>query len=149
MKLDSKGYTMIKQHEGLRLKPYLCSAKVPTIGFGNTQYENGLKVTLLDPAITLPRANELFMFYVDRFASQVFKLIKKTVTQNQFNALVSLAYNIGIGAFEKSTLLKLVNENPNNELIRNEFMKWNKANKKVIVGLTNRRKVESDLYFTK
>ena len=67
----------------------------------------------------------------------------------QFDALVSFAYNVGVGNFAKSTLLKKVNANPNDPTIRSEFEKWNKANGRVLKGLVTRRKEEADLYFTK
>ena len=149
MELNNKGYDIIKQFEGLSLKPYLCSAKVPTIGYGNTYYPNGTKVTMNDKPITKEKADELLSFIADKFAVKVDLLIKTTVSQNQFNALVSFAYNIGITAFGNSTLLKLVNRNANDGNIVKEFLKWNKAGGKIIQGLTNRRIKESSLYFTK
>ena len=147
MKLNNKGYKLICQFEGLRLKPYLCSAKIPTIGYGNTYYPNGEKVTLLDKAITENEAFEMFKIIADKYAQRVSEMVKKELNQNQFNSLVSFAYNVGTGNFSTSTLLKKINVNPNDLTIRNEFAKWNKANKKVIDGLTKRRKAESDLYF--
>ena len=149
MKLDKKGCDLIKEFEGLRLKPYLCSANVPTIGYGNTFYENGTKVKLTDAPITKERAETLFKSLADRFSVRVLPLIKKPVTQNQFNALVSFAYNVGVTALSNSTLLRLVNNNPNDANIAKEFLKWNKAGGKVVNGLTNRRIKESALYFTK
>ena len=148
MRLDQKGYDLIKSFEGLSLKPYKCSAGVPTIGYGSTYYENGIKVQMSDAPITGARAEILLKNVADRFAQKVANLIKKPVTQNQFNALVSFAFNVGSGALASSTLLKLVNENPNNALISKEFLKWNKANGKTIQGLTNRRKKESALFFS-
>ena len=147
MKLNNKGYKLICQFEGLRLKPYLCSAKIPTIGYGNTYYPNGEKVTLLDKSITEIQAFEMFKVIADKYAKRVSEMVKKELNQNQFNSLVSFAYNVGTGNFSTSTLLKKINVNPNDLTIRNEFAKWNKANKKVIDGLTKRRKAESDLYF--
>ena len=148
MKLNKEGYDLIKLFEGLSLKPYLCSAKVPTIGYGNTFYENNKKVLMSDPAITKERADELLKFNADRFAHKVVNLVKKPITQNQFNALTSFAYNFGSGALASSTLLKKINVNPNDLTIRNEFLRWNKANGVALKGLTNRRIKEADLYFT-
>ena len=151
MKLNQQGYDLITQFEGLSLVPYLDSVKIPTIGYGNTYYPNGLtsiKVTMKDPKITKQYALEMFKITADTFALRVIKRVTKKITQNQFNALVSFAYNVGIGAFEKSTLLKKVNINPNDLSVKSEFMKWNKAGGKVITGLTNRRKKEADVYFS-
>lgn len=148
MKLNKEGYDLIKLFEGLRLKPYLCSAKVPSIGFGSTFYENNKKVLMSDPAITKQRAEELLQLSADRFARKVMNLVKKPITQNQLNALTSFAYNLGSGALASSTLLKKINVNPNDLTIRNEFLRWNKANGVALKGLTNRRIKEADLYFT-
>jgi lysozyme len=147
MKLNSEGYKLITKHEGLVLKPYLCPAKVPTIGYGNTYYEDGKKVTLLDKPITKERAFEMFKEIADRFAKAVSQSVTSDINQNQFNALVSFAYNVGVANFKKSTLLKLVNANPNDPNIKNEFMKWKKANGVVLNGLIKRRNDESNYYF--
>ena len=157
MKLNEEGYQMIMNFEGLSLKPYLCSAGVPTIGYGNTYYPNGKKVTLKDKPITKEYAIEIFKFIADLFAKDVNNLLKTTVTQNQFNALVSFAYNVGsdIDADDipeglgDSTLLKKVNKNPNDLSIMAEFLKWVRSNGKVSNGLVKRRKLEAKLYFTK
>jgi lysozyme len=148
MKLNNSGYLIITEFEGFSAKPYLCSAKVPTIGFGNTYYTNGTKVTLLDKPITRVQAFEMFKHIADKFASKVSKLVTSPLNQNQFNALVSLAYNIGIAAFTNSTLLKKVNINHNDKSIELEFLKWNKVNKKEVAGLTRRRNYEADIYFS-
>ena len=157
MRLNEKGYQIIMEFEGLSLKPYLCSSSVPTIGYGNTFYPNGKKVTMRDKPITKEYAIEIFKFIADLFAKDVNNLLKTTVTQNQFNALVSFAYNVGsdIDADDipeglgDSTLLKKVNKNPNDLSIMAEFLKWNKSNGKVSNGLVKRRKLEAKLYFTK
>ena len=147
MILDNKGYLFITKHEGLRLKPYLCPAKIPTIGYGNTYYLDGKRVTLLDKDITKQQAFEMFKEIANRFAKRVDILVTSNINQNQFNALVSFAYNVGTGNFTSSTLLKKVNKNPNDLTIKAEFLRWNKAGGKVINGLTNRRIEEADLYF--
>ena len=147
MKLSENGYKLICEFEGLKLNPYLCSAKVPTIGYGNTYYPDGKKVTLLDKAITKEYAFEIFKDIADKFARRVNERLKKPVTQNQFDSLVSFTYNVGTGAFSTSTLLKKVNVNPNDVTIRNEFMKWTRAGGKVVQGLVNRRQKEADTYF--
>ena len=138
---------LLHKYEGLVLDAYLCPAKVPTIGYGNTFYEDGSKVKMGDK-ITKERAIELFENVLENnFASQIKRLIKSRVTNNQFSALVSFAYNVGVGNLKRSTLLKLVNSNPNDPAIRNQFMRWNRAGGKVLLGLTRRRESEADLYF--
>jgi len=148
MILDNKGYLFITKHEGLSLKPYLCPAKIPTIGYGNTYYSDGKRVTLLDKDITKQQAFEMFKEIANRFGKRVDELVITELTQNQFNALVSFAYNVGTGNFSSSTLLKKINKNPNDLTLKAEFLRWNKAGGKVINGLTNRRNEEADLYFS-
>lgn len=148
MKLNSDGYRLITKFEGFSAKPYLCSAKVPTIGYGNTYYTNGKKVTLLDKPITETEAFEMFKTIADRFADKVSKLVTYPINQNQFNSLVSICYNIGVSAFQLSTLLKMVNENANNPKIKDQFLRWNKAGGKVVRGLTLRRNEEAFIYFS-
>ena len=148
MKLDANGYKLIQGFEGLSLVPYLCSAKVATIGWGNVFYPSGIKVTMQDKPISLATASWMFRTIADRFAVDVDKLIKANINQNQFNAIASLAYNIGIAGLAKSTLLKKVNINPSDPTIATEFAKWNKSGGKVVNGLTKRRAVEAKLYFS-
>ena len=148
MILDNKGYLLITKFEGLSLKPYLCSAKIPTIGYGNTYYPDGKRVILLDKDITKQQAFDMFKEVANRFAKRVDELVTSNINQNQFNALVSFAYNVGTGNFSSSTLLKKVNRNPDDLTIKNEFLKWNKAGGKVLNGLTNRRNEEAILYFS-
>lgn len=148
MKLNSEGYRLITKFEGFSAKPYLCSAKVPTIGYGNCYYTNGKKVTLLDKPITETEAFEMFKTIADRFADKVSKLVTYPINQNQFNSLVSICYNIGVSAFQLSTLLKMVNENANNPKIKDQFLRWNKAGGKVVRGLTLRRNEEAFIYFS-
>ena len=149
MKLSDKGYDLIKRFEGYSDRPYKCPANISTIGYGNTYYPNGTKVKITDPKITREYANEILAHTADEFAADVLKLVKSKISVNQLNALTAFAYNVGMGNFQKSTLLKLVNINPNDAMIAKEFLKWNKAAGKELKGLTNRRIAESALYFTK
>jgi len=138
--------SIIRKHEGLKLNAYLCPAGVWTIGWGNTFYENGSKVKQGD-VITRERADALLLMIVNRFKNEMRPLITKPLTVNQESALVSFVYNVGVNALRHSTLLKKVNANPSDPTIRDEFMKWNKANGAVLPGLTNRRRDEANLYY--
>ena len=148
MKISNKGLELIKTFEGLSLKPYLDAVNIPTIGFGNTFYENMKKVTLQDETITEERADSLFNFLVTtNFVNVVNRLVIVDINQNQFDALVSFVYNLGSGNFEKSTLLKKVNQE---DFIGAslEFEKWNRASGKVLNGLTKRRLAEKELFLS-
>jgi lysozyme len=146
MKLNKAGADLIKEFEGCKLKAYQCSAKKWTIGYGNTFYEDG-KPVLPGHAITQEKANQLFEIIANDFSAKVAKLVTANVSENQFGALVSFAYNCGIANLQKSTLLRKVNANHNDPTIRAEFLKWNKAGGKVLAGLTRRREAEANLYF--
>ncbi len=146
MKLNKAGADLIKSFEGLKLNAYKCSANKETIGYGNTFYEDGTPVKMGD-TITKERAESLFELISDSFAAKVKPVVTSAVNENQFAALVSFAYNCGIGNLKSSTLLRKVNANPNDTTIRAEFLKWNKASGKVLAGLTRRREAEANLYF--
>jgi lysozyme len=151
----SKGTTIIRKFEGLKLTAYECPASLPlpkekkfwTIGYGSTFYENGSKVQQGDK-ITLDRADRLLFEMVNRFELSVKGLVKSIINDNQLGALTSFAFNVGVSALNKSTLLKKVNANPNDPTIRNEFMRWTKAGGKVLKGLVTRREAEANLYFS-
>jgi lysozyme len=147
-KLSQKGLELIKQFEGLKLKPYLCPASIATIGYGNTYYPNGQKVKLTDPAITQEKADELLKFLLVSYEKAVDSFCHDDISQGNFDALTSFAYNLGTNALQKSTLIKKVNANPKDVTIADEFLKWNKANGRVLVGLTKRRQAEANLYFS-
>ena len=145
-KISDAGLNFIANHEGLVLNAYLCPAKVPTIGYGTTRYPNSSKVQLGDK-ITKDDALELLKFDVWKFELSVDTMTTDKVNQNQFDALVSFAYNLGSDALKKSTLLKVVNDNPNDLRIKKEFQKWIYAGGKKMGGLIKRRQDESNLYF--
>lgn len=147
MKTGQKGLKLIKEFEGFRSKPYLCSANVPTIGYGATYYPGGKKVTLNDQPITEEYAVQLLSVMLDTFEKAVDSFCRDDINQDQFDALVSFAYNLGTGNLKSSTLLKKVNANPNDPTIRDEFMKWVNAGGKKLPGLVRRRQAEADLYF--
>jgi len=145
--VSTKGLDLIKKYEGFRSKPYLCPAKVPTIGYGATYYPNGTKVKLTDKAIDKEYATTLLITMLNTYEKAVDSYTTDNITQNQFDALVSLAYNIGVGNLKSSTLLKKVNNNPKDLAIQKEFMKWVNAGGKKLEGLIKRRTEEANLYF--
>ena len=148
-KTGNAGIEMIKTFEGFRSAPYKCPAGIPTIGYGATFYPNGKKVTMADKAITEAEAVELLKHMLVSFEKYVDSYCRDDINQNQFDALVSFAYNLGPANLKSSTLLKKVNANPEDETITAEFMKWVKAGGKTLKGLVRRRAAESQLYFKK
>jgi lysozyme len=148
MKTANNGIELIKKYEGFMSNPYKCPAGVPTIGYGATYYPNGERVKMNDNAISEYDAELLLKSMIQSYEAAVNRYVQVTLTQNQFDALVSFAYNLGNGALQKSTLLKRVNENPSNPDITNQFNKWVKAGGKTLSGLVKRRKEEAELYFS-
>jgi lysozyme len=146
-KISNLGLELIKKYEGFKAKAYLCPAKVITIGYGSTYYEDGTKVKLTDSPITQERATELLEALLVSYERSVDSYCVDTINQYQFDALCSFAYNCGVGNLKSSTLLKKVNKNPNDPTIKDEFLKWNKGGGKVLSGLTKRRIEEAQLYF--
>lgn len=149
---DLSGQKFLAIAEGTKYRAYLDSVGVWTIGRGITEYEDGTKVKRGD-SVTVEREITLFNNTVKKYVANVNKKVTSNVNQNQFNALVSICYNIGIAGFNGSTLLKKVNRNPNDPTIRSAFASWKfgtvNGKKQVIKGLVNRRKSEADLYFSK
>jgi lysozyme len=143
--INKAGIDLIKSFEGLKLLPYLCSAKVPTIGYGTTFYEDGRKVSLQDPQITEARAEQLLATHLGAFAAKVEKMVSVPMTDNQFAALCSFAYNCGPANLASSTLLKKMNAQDYAGAAQ-EFEKWNKAGGKALTGLTRRRQAEKALF---
>lgn len=149
---DNDCFEFIKNREGLRLKAYRDSAGIWTIGYGSIIYEDQTPVKKGD-IITQQTADKLIEKEISSKSAKVNAALGNVpVNQNQFNALVSFAYNVGTGALLSSTLLKRVRANPADPKIRSAFMMWNKAhvNGKLVAikGLTKRRAAEADLYFT-
>lgn len=140
MKINKKGIEMIKHFESLRLKSYLDTGGVWTIGYGSTGSE--IKEGLV---WTEEQAERRFIEDLAAFESGVEKLLKVNINENQFSALVSFAYNVGLNALKKSTLLKKLNSN-DFDGAANEFLRWNKDNGKIIKGLTRRREAEKKLF---
>lgn len=140
---------LIKEFEGLRLNAYLDSAGVPTIGYGLTTDALDGVVVRLGMVITKKEADEYFDRAIEVFANGIWEYFKVQPTENQFGAFVSLAYNIGIGAFSRSTALKRFN---NGDITgAAEAIKWwNKATvkgkKTILKGLVRRRAAEVDLF---
>lgn len=148
MIVSKNGLDLIKQFESFKSKPYLCPSQKATIGFGSTYYPDGKKVTLQDKEITEQKAFEILEYIANKdFGSNINKVVKVKLNQNQFDALVSFAYNLGNGNLQQSTLLKKVNSN---DFIgaSNEFEKWNKSSGKVLSGLTKRRTAEKELFLS-
>ena len=144
---SAQGLAIIKKHEGLRLSSYLCPAGVPTIGYGNTRYPDGRKVVLGEKLSSEKEATQLLLASLESFEAAVNRHLPN-LNQCQFDSLVSFTYNVGTGAFIKSTLLKKAKVNAADPSIVDEFQKWVRGGGKVLPGLVTRRREEANLYFS-
>lgn len=144
MKISAEGLQLIKDSEGLRLKAYRCSAGVWTIGYGTTS-ATGLIDIKPDTTITKAQAEKLLLKSLKAYEDCVNECVKVELKQSQYDALVCFCYNIGCGAFKKSTLLKKLNKG-DYSAVPSELMKWTKAGGKNVAGLVNRRTKEAALW---
>lgn len=150
--ISEKGLAIIKQFEGLVLHAYKDVVGVTTIGWGTTRYESGQPVRMGE-VITKVRAEQLLKFEATAKSFAIAEALGKVaLNQNQFDAVVSLAYNIGVAGFVGSTILRRIKANTTDPAIRDAFMMWikgPKSGKKVVLSaLVDRRKKEADLYFS-
>jgi len=137
---------VIKEFEGYSSKPYLCPANIPTIGYGNTMYSNGERVTMDDPEIDQSEAEKMLLDTIKTVEKQVKNVLEVKLKAHQLAALISFTYNVGIGNFSNSTLLAWVNSNPDFTRIPEQFRRWNKGGGKVLNGLIRRREAEIELW---
>lgn len=144
MHVSPSGVDLICNFEGLRLKAYDDGVGVWTIGFGTTKYPNGIRVKKGDTC-TLGQAKAYMQNDLKSFEQTVNNTVKVPLNQNQFDALVSLAYNIGSTAFKNSTLVRQLNEG-NYKAAANQFNVWVNAGGKRMQGLVNRRAAERTLF---
>ena len=142
MIIDTDEYQLIKKFEGFKSSPYQCSAGRWTIGYGTTIYPLGA-VQSKDRKISKVEAHTLLHEHVRE--SILPHLTGLTLNNNQREALISFIYNIGSSAFKTSTLRKKLVKH-DYKGASNEFLRWNKANGKVLAGLTKRRKAEKELF---
>ena len=139
MNISQKGINLIKEFEGCRLEPYLCAANVLTIGYGHT------KDVVENMSITEDTAESMLKDDLKQFEGDVLRLVNVPLSQNQFDALVSWTFKLGAGNLQSSTLLKVLNQRKYDE-VPEQIKRWNKANGKVLEGLTRRREAEALLF---
>lgn len=145
LELSTQGLQSIGRLEGCKLQAYKDSAGIATIGYGNTYLLDGSRVSMSTPPITENEALVLLKHATSYICTEVNYLVKVPLNQSQFDALVSLVYNIGVGAFTSSTLLKLLNAGDFNGAAE-QFLVWNRVGKQVNEGLSNRRQIEYKLF---
>lgn len=141
MKTSDRGIRLIKEFEGFRADSYICPAGKRTIGYGHViQPGDHIKEPMTEAS-----AHDLLVSDLSKFEAAVNREVAVPLSQQQFDALVSLAFNIGVGAFTGSTLLKRLNAERFHDAAA-QFDKWVYSNKKKIPGLVKRRKAEKELF---
>lgn len=140
MKASEKAYSLVRQFEGLRLTAYRCPAGVWTVGYGHT---SGVLSGMI---ITKEQAEEFLRQDIEA-VENIVNAECRNLRQCQFDALVSFVFNVGCGNFWKSTLLKKVKANPDDNSIMDEFLRWVYAKGVALSGLQKRRLAEMRLFF--
>ncbi|HBM91010.1 MAG TPA: muraminidase [Rhodospirillaceae bacterium] len=140
-RINDAGIDLIKEFEGLRLKPYRCSSNVWTIGYGHT------RTVRLDMVITPGQAEQLLREDLRVAEKAVVRFVQVPLSNHQFSALVSFVFNVGVGNFEKSTLLRLLNRGWY-EQVPAQFARWNRSRGEILGGLARRRAAEARLWNT-
>jgi lysozyme len=138
--VSAGGMDLIRAHEGCRLKAYRCPAGVWTIGYGHT----GADVAE-GQYITQDEAERILAADVAGFTRAVLSLVHVPINQNELDALVSFAFNVGEGNLRTSTLLRKLNAG-DRAGAANEFQRWNKSAGRVLAGLVSRRSDEAELF---
>ena len=139
MKVSQDCVELVKHFEGFEDTAYLCPANVWTRGYGRTRnVKEGDR-------ITEPQAERDLLEELEEFKQQVLNSVKVELKQNELDALTSWTYNLGVGNLKSSTLLKKLNAGNKSE-VPAEMIRWNKANGKVLAGLTKRREAEAELW---
>ena len=139
VEISAKGLDLIKKFEGLELESYLCPADVWTIGYGSTKgVKEGMSITEEEAEALLKKEAQEYCDYVKEYVSV-------TLTQNQFDALVSWTYNLGPRNLKNSTLLEVLNKEEYDK-VPEQILRWTKAAGKELNGLVRRRQAEADLF---
>jgi len=158
VKVSDKAIKMIKHHEGVKTRPYQCPALLWTVGVGHVIDPTHARVPLAerknlpipegwDRTLTMDEVDDILKKDLARFEAGVLRLCPKGKKQGQFDALVSFAFNVGLGNLQNSTL-RMKHNREDYEGASEEFLKWNKAGGKVLRGLTIRREDEKALYLS-
>ncbi len=161
MKVSKELLKMLKHHEGVRYKPYLCPGKLWTIGVGHVMYQEQAKIPSTPDGMARRKAwplkpednrkwseeevDSILAKDVAKFERGVIRFIPIKLSQNEFDALVSFSFNLGLGTLQRSTLRQALLRGDKNAAMQS-LRKYNKAGGKVLRGLDNRRKDEEALF---
>lgn len=142
--IDPRCIAIVKEFEGLELEAYVCPAGVITIGFGSTFYPDGRSVKMGDE-ITIQQAEDMLLVVLSDFQSEVIKRVDVDITASMLAALTSFTFNVGVGAFSDSTLLKELNA-ARYTAAADQMLRWVRGDGRVLPGLVRRRQAEKRLF---
>jgi lysozyme len=145
MKVSKECLKMLAHHEGVRQKPYKCPAGLWTVGVGHLIGDGKSLPDSWNKTFTLDEVYDILAKDVTRFERGVNKYITVPLRQNEFDALVSFSFNLGLGVLQRSTLRQALNRGDKETAIQS-LLKYNKAGGKVLKGLDTRRKDEAALF---
>lgn len=158
MKISEAGLNLIKRFEGFRSKPYLCPARIWTIGYGHVLYHDQLRLKMDDRLSYALRAEDnrvftkeeidgLLLGELGKYERGVERLCPGDIGAGPFSALCSFSFNVGLGALQRSTIRSAFNRG-DIEMAADAFLKYNKAGGKELKGLTLRRQAERALFLS-
>jgi lysozyme len=145
MRHGADALALIKYYEGFRARPYLCPANVWTLGFGSTRDLFGKPVTSTTPPVTQEQGELLLEWEVSKIDTSLQRFVSVELDQCQWDALVDFCYNLGMGAFQRSTLRQVVNRGEHED-VPDEFRKWVWGGGRKLKGLVERREKETEVY---
>lgn len=148
MKASKKCLEMLAHHEGVRQKPYRCPAGLWTVGVGHLIGDGHSLPDSWNRTFSLEEVYAILAADVTRFERGVERFITTPLRQCEFDALVSFAFNLGLGTLQKSTLRQKLNRGDKEGAVES-LLKYNKAGGKILKGLDNRRKDEASLFMSK
>lgn len=145
MEISDAGIALIKSFEGFRSRPYKDAVGINTIAYGATYYPDGRRVRMTDPPLSEAEGDMLLRYQVRAYADGIERYAQVPLTQSQFDALTSWAYNVGLEAARTSTLMRLLNSG-DYEGAADQLPRWNRAGGRVLAGLTRRRLAEREMF---
>ena len=158
MKVSAKAIEMIKHHEGVRFKPYRCPAKLWTIGVGHVMYpsqgalpvERRMEVDLRiedNRTFTKEEVDAILAHDLDSFERGVLRMCPTGITQQRFDALVSISFNFGLGTLQRSSI-RMKHNRGEFDAAADAFLLYTKGGGKILPGLVKRRNDERALYLS-
>ena len=147
MNINAGGLSIITATEGFVAEPYRCPAGIASVGYGSTVLLDGSRVKMDSKAVTEDEAKALLRKHLDHVETGILRFVRVSLNENEFSALCSFVYNLGIGRLQSSTLRAKLNRGER-LAAANQFRRWVRAGGRVLRGLVIRRELERQLFLT-